>query len=168
MRKPTKGWYLAAYPPNYAEVLAKRPPATPYAPRTSTQQAAEHFVLGYALSCVGRMVEAEKQFKRGLAIPGIAKGYQHLLLFELALQYRTRGNTEEAIAAAQKATELLPEHHRPWEFLAQIYRSSFLEDRKQKAANADRKAQALCSDRKAQKNLTRGLARHFFIFGCQG
>lgn len=169
MWEPKKRWYLAAYPPNHGEVAAKRPPAADYAPRTPDQQAAEQFVLGYALSCVGRMVEAEEHFKRGLAVPGIAKGYQHLLLFELALQYRTRGGTEEAIAAAQKATELVPEHHRPWEFLAQTYRSSAASDvRGSKAANAERKALATCSDRTAQSTLERSLARDFLIFGCQG
>ncbi|MDA2929702.1 ankyrin repeat domain-containing protein, partial [Acidobacteria bacterium AH-259-O06] len=167
MWKPTKRWYLAAYPPSYAEVLAKQSPAPDYAPRTPDQQAAEQFVFSYALSCVGRMVEAQERLKNGLAIPGIAKGYQHLLLFELALQYGTLGNTEEAIAAAQKATELLPEHHRPWGFLAEVYRSSFIEGWQQKAAAAERRASDLCSDPAARKIVARVLARDVWIFVCE-
>ncbi|MGH7275138.1 MAG: tetratricopeptide repeat protein, partial [Nitrospiria bacterium] len=118
--------YSIAHPPDYAEVIAKRPPAPPYPPRTADHQAAVHFAFAYALSTVGRVSEGEEQIKRGLAIPGISKGYQHLFLFELALHSRTRGNTDEAIALAQKAIQLIPEHHRPWEFLADTYRSSFI------------------------------------------
>lgn len=160
--------YMAVYPPNYGDVLAKRSPASPYPVRTPDHQAAVHYVFGYALSSVGRVVDAEEQFRKGLAIPGIRNGYKHLLLFELALHQRTRGNTEEAIATAQKVIELLPQHHRPWEFLAQVYRSSFLPGWEQKAADAQRKAEALCSDSKAQNTVAKALAQEFFIFGCRG
>jgi len=163
---PQKRWHLVAYSRDYANVLAKRTSAAPYRPRTPNEQAAEHFVFGYALSSVGRVVEAEERFRKGLGIAGIGKGFQHLFLFELALHYRARGNTEEAIAAAQRATELLPEHHRPWQFLAQIYRSSFIEGWQQKADEADGKAKALCTDAARQKAVVEALASHFGIFGC--
>ena len=157
--------YGVGYPPDYAEVLAKRSTAPPYPPRTSDQQAAVHFVFGYALSSVGRVVEAEEQIRKGLAIRGIGKGYQHLLLLELALHYGTRGNIEESNRTLQKAIELLPEHDRPWQFLAQNYRHEGWE---QKAADAEGKAEVLCANRKAEKIVWKTLGRDFFIFGCEG
>ncbi len=112
--------YIVAYPPDYQKILSKRTQKiTPYPPRTPDQQAAAHFVFGYALSSVGRTVEAEEEIKKGLAISDIGKGYQHLLLFELARIYRSKGNTEEAITTAQKSITLFPEHHRPYQNLSQ-------------------------------------------------
>ncbi len=161
--------YTVAYPPDYMKVLSKRTrEAAPYHQRTPDQQAAVHFVFGYALSSVGRAVEAEEEIRKGLAIPDIGKGYQHLLLFELARIYHSKGNTEEAIAMALKAIPLIPEHHRPYQFLAELYRGSAMEERKRKADDADKKAKALCSDREALQTVDKTLGRDFFIYSCRG
>jgi tetratricopeptide (TPR) repeat protein len=168
MWRATDGYYLLAYPPDYAETLLKRPASLPYRARTPDEQAAEQYIYGYALSSVGRVKEAAERFNDGLTIPGIGKGYQHLLLFELAINSYNRGNTEEALSMAQRAIDLLPEHHRPYLFIAEIYRRSMIGDWQKKASDAEQKAQALCSDDEAQKTVARTLGRDFFIFGCKG
>jgi len=160
--------YTVAYPPDHAMGGAVKRTAPPYRPRTADEQAAVHFVFGYALSSVGRGEEAESWFRQGFAIPGIDRYHQHLLLFELALQSAAKGSLKEAIAMAQKASALLPEHHRPWRFLAQLYRGSRGEGWEQKAAEAESKAQAICADAEAQKTVAKALARNFFVFGCGG
>ena len=160
--------YILAYPPDYAAILAARPPAPPYPSRTPDQQAAWQYVLGYALSSVGRVPEGEIQLKKGLAIRGVGNAYQHLLRLELALHAGTRGNMEDSTAMLRRAIDLLPQHHRPWQFIAQNARNGFVPDAERKAAEADQKAAALCSDPEAQKTVARMLARDFFIVGCRG
>ena len=158
--------YLVIRPANAAEAPARRTPASPYRPRTPNERAAEHFVYGYALGSVGQEADAEEHLQAGLAIPGIGKGYQHLLLLELAVHERARGRTEDAIATAQKAVELVPEHFRPWQFLAQAYRDSSAADSAQKASAAADKARTLCSDSRALNVVAEVLGRDFFIVGC--
>jgi tetratricopeptide (TPR) repeat protein len=167
MWQPRQRWYVAARPANYVDVVAKNAGAGAYKPRTADQRAAEHFVYGYALSSIGRATEAEAEIKRGLAVAGVTKGYEHLLMFELAQLLLARGNTDEAIAAGRRATELIPEHHRPWKWLAQAYRGTLMEGREQKATDAESKARSLCSDRRAQQTVARMLAQDFSIFGCE-
>src|SRR6185436_12108101 len=71
--------FIAKPPQGYAEFVAKRRAAEPYPPRTADMQAAVHFVFGYGFSEIGRPAEAEREFEKGLAIPGIGKGYRHML-----------------------------------------------------------------------------------------
>jgi len=155
--------YIAAYPPNYKELLLKRATASQYRARTPDEQAAEHFVFGYALSSVGQSDEAEKHFKKGLAISGIGKAYEHLLLFELANVYWARGNIEDAFVPTQKAISILPEHGRPHLLLAGIYEAR---GEKQRASDEEKKGQELCSDHEAMKMVKETLGRDFFVSGC--
>jgi tetratricopeptide (TPR) repeat protein len=157
--------YLLAYPHDYANFVVKHASASPYPAPTSDQQAAFLYVQGYALASVGRLAEAEQQFHDGLAVRGIGIGYQHLFLFELAQIYRTQGKTEIAIATAEKAAALLPEHHRPWELLAELYGT--ITGRQQKADDARRKAEAACSNPQAARAVARALARDFNVFACE-
>ena len=160
--------YNAFYPPNYAEVLAKRSAAPPYPARTPDQRAAAHFVFGYALRSVGRMAEAEANINKGLAIREAGKGYRHLLLLEQALHLRERGELEKSNETLQQAIKLLREHHRPWQYLAENYRNGSGKDWKRKATKAEKKAKALCESRKAMRKVSKKLGRDFFIFGCKG
>lgn len=162
----TRRWYATAHPHDHAHVLAKRSAASAYPPRGADQLAAAHYVLGYALASVGRADEAEEEFRRGLATPGISRGYRHLFLLELAQLYRARGNTQDAITAAEQAAALVPEHHRPWELLAQTYRSAHAEGWEQKAEAAQKKADAVCGDQDATQAVARALARDFNVYGC--
>lgn len=79
----------------------------------------------------------------------------------------SQGNAEDAMMTFEKATKLFPEHHRPWQFLSQAYRSHHEKGFERKAAEADEKAKDLCSDPQAQNTVARALARDFWIYGCQ-
>ena len=85
---------------NHQEIVAERSPAPPYPERLPDDEAAVHFVFGYALSSNGRVEEAESHLRKGLTIPGIGKGYQFLFFNELAVHYAATGRTDEAIVAA--------------------------------------------------------------------
>jgi Ankyrin repeats (many copies) len=161
----TTGRGITVYPPDFIKILASRPASPPYPGPTPNQQAAYQFVLGYAFSSIGQLDEGEMHLKQGLAIPNIGKGYQHLLTFELALHSLHKGNVKEAITLAQNAIAILPEHHRPWQFLAQIYKKLGWEE---KAAESEKQAQALCFDRQALKHVGEALGQDFFIVGCTG
>jgi hypothetical protein len=157
--------YLAPHPPSVADILAKPSRATPYRPRSPDEQGATHYVFAYSLSAVGRAREAEIELVKGLRVPGISRGIQHLLLFEIALHQGARGRIREATQTVQEAIALLPEHHRPWEFLAIIQKgdpSTALE-----VAEAERKAKAACADRESQRTAIKTLTRSFWILGCR-
>ncbi len=160
-----KRMYIVAHPVDHAERLRARPPAAAYLPPSPEAQAAADFVWSYALSSVGRVAEGETLLMRALALPRLGPTYQHLLLFELALHRNIQGRRDEAVALAERAIALLPEHHRPWRFLAQIYRSDAVAPQENKAAEAERKAEALCADRKAQETVLKALGNDFFVFG---
>lgn len=170
MMEVSKGLGITGYqvirPANAAEASARRASASPYRPRTPDERAAEHFVYAYALGSVWREADALEQLREGLAIPGIGKGYQHLLLFELAVHEWIEGHTEDAITTALKAAELVPEHFRPWQFLAKAYRDSSAADSAQKASAAADKARTLCSDSRALNVVGEVLGRDFFVVGC--
>jgi tetratricopeptide (TPR) repeat protein len=92
-----------------------------YPARTVDQLAATHWVMGSALAAAGRQNDAEAEIKKGLSLADIGKGYQHVLLFELAVQRYARGDIGEAINRSEAAAELVPQDPRPWILLAQAY-----------------------------------------------
>ena len=122
MWEPIGRRYGVVYPPDAAARLASRPPAEPYRPRTTEERAAEHFVFGYAHACAGQVTAARQHFRQGLALPGLDAGYRHLFLVELALLSAVGGDHPQAISMLEQALDLVPDHHRPWEGLAQLYR----------------------------------------------
>ncbi|HSG06537.1 MAG TPA: hypothetical protein VLB09_09075, partial [Nitrospiria bacterium] len=134
-----------------------------YRTRTPDEKAATHFVYGYALDCMGRLDEGKEHFEKGLSIPGISKGYQFLLLFELALNLGEQKDIPGAIEAAEKATALLPEHPFPWDFLSQLYTISPDKGSQKKAKEAGKKAKTLGADEEALKTVADSLPADFFI-----
>ncbi len=163
MWQPMNSSYRVSLPPNHTELLAGQFPSQPYRPRTPDEHAAFHFIYGCALSSVGRVTEATELLGKGLAIEGVGTGYQHLLLLELALRYYDAAEEEKAIAAAQRAIELVPESYRAWQFLAHFYRRNSDEERRKKAVAADNRAKKLMSDKKALRRFSEALPRDFWI-----
>ena len=94
------------------------------------------------MASVGRRQEGEAAYRAGLAIHGISDASRHLPLFELALQHAARGDLTRALALAREASALVPEHHRPWQFVAELHRRAGSPN---EAADAERSVEALCS-----------------------
>lgn len=161
-------YYLAVYPENYEAVLAERGSAPPYRERTPDEQAAERYIYGYSLMAAGDFRKSLKELQAGLAIEGIGPGMMHLLLLESAVGHNFRRDTKKAMALALEASEFVPEHFRPWDFLAWLYGQQSGKDWKEKAAEAQAKAKSLCEGDVYQKKAGRILARHFFLTGCRG
>lgn len=159
----TDRWFSVLHPEGYAELLAARPAAPAYRERTPDEQAVAHFVLGYALSSVGRLEEGKGELEEGLALTGIGRGYQHLLLFELALNQAGSNHQDEAIATARRAIEVLPENPGPWAFLADLHRRSGAPDGASKAEEAGARAEQLSTDGKAWKTVAEVLPRDVWL-----
>jgi tetratricopeptide (TPR) repeat protein len=152
----------ATYPPNFEDIQAKRT-AGPYRPRTPQERAAEHYVYGYALASTRKLKEAEEQFREGLSIPEIGRGYEELLYYELALDLRERNDIPGAIEAARKATEALPEDANPWGFLGKTYLLSQEKDARRKSTEANKRAEALMKDQRAQQIVASTIPSDFWI-----
>ena len=158
----------ALVPPDSAKILASKPAPGPYPPRTSDNEAAVHYVYGYADEFIGRTEDAEREFRQGLAIVGISTAYQHLLHFELASALAYQGRGDDAIAEAQKAIDLYPDDPAPWQFLAvQLKRFQAGSNWKKRADVASKRAAALCTEQNERK-VAGVLAKDFRIVGCKG
>ncbi len=155
--------YGVMSPNDYSERVPEENPSHVYRDRTPDEQAAMHFVYGYALDCLGRLVEAEEHFKKGIAIPRISKGYEFLLRFELALNLVERGDFVHAPEEAEKAKALVPELPLTWDFLAKAYMASPGKGNQEKANEAEKKAKALQKDQQALKIVARTLPSDFWI-----
>jgi ankyrin repeat protein len=155
--------YAGSSPPDYAKRLAKRGAAKPYRPRSPQEQAAEHYVYGYALNATGRPKEGEEQFRKGLAIPGIGPGYQHLFQLELAIALTVQGDGRGALEAAEAAATLVPEDPMPWWLLADLYAHSSYPDAAVKAEEARGKGDKLANDENAVAKLSSVLPRDFWV-----
>ena len=159
----TDRFYSVAYPANYVEVLNQLPLGLGYSSRTSDQQAAEHYVLGYALGIVGDTNEAAEHFRQGLAISGISQGYKHLLQFELAVQlFSWQGTPDETLTALQKAIDLLPENPAPWAYLAHVY--DHIGWTQEEARDAKQKANQLCNSQEARSKVFEVLPADLQLF----
>jgi tetratricopeptide (TPR) repeat protein len=116
--------YMARPPQDYVELVARRRAADTYPARTPDMHAALHYALGYGYSEIGKGAEAEREFEKGLALPGIGNGYRHVLSYELAHHRRAAGRTDDAIALLRQAIDALPEAPGPYTLLSEIYRSN--------------------------------------------
>ena len=114
-----------------------------YRERTADESAATDFAFAAALVAAGRGGEAQERLSRALTQPGLAPGYEHLLRLELAIQLAARGRTAAAITEAERAAALVPEHHRPWALLAELYRRAGTDT--ERAAEAETRARALAA-----------------------
>ena len=159
----TDGSYVVVSPKDLSERTPARHAGTAYRPRTSDEQAAMHFVYGYALDCIGRLAEGAKHFEQGLELPGVSKGYQFLFHFELALNRGEQGDFAGAVAAAEKATEVLPEHATAWAFLSKAYMVYPEGGDRGKARNAEKKARAMGEDKRAQNVVAATIPADFFV-----
>jgi tetratricopeptide (TPR) repeat protein len=163
----SKRKYRLLYPPNYLEVLSAKTSAPPYGARAPDNDAAAHYWYGYALESLDSLEEAEQELRSGLQIPGISKGYEHLLRYELARVLNLRGRDEDAIAEARKAIALMPENPAPWDFVAGWARCCGGKNGKKEAAEAEHKVHSLCAA-EAQTRFVRALAVDFDVRGCRG
>jgi len=83
-----------------------------------------------------------------------------MLWFEIARVYGWDGRIKQASSAAEKAIEVLPEHFRPWRYLAELYN---YEGRSAKGKEAESKAAELESDSDALQTVMDVLPRDFLI-----
>lgn len=165
MWAPRGRHYFVAHPRDLKRAAARRRAPKPYPSRTPDQIAAKHFTYAYALSSIGRVAEGEDELDQGLAVPGIGKAYQHLLLVEKAMHMAARSDLEGSTATLRRAIDLVPDHHRPWAILAENQRLLGLE---QEAAKSQRKSEKLCKSSRASNKAARALTRDFYILGCGG
>ncbi len=159
----TDGSYVVVSPDGFPERTPARPAGSAYRPRTPDEQAAMHFVYGYALDCIGRLAEGARHFEQGLAIPGVGKGYQFLLQFELALNRGEQSDFAGAVKAAEKATEILPEHPAVWGFLSMGYLLLPEGGDRGKARKAEERAKALSNDKRAHQVVATTVPADFFV-----
>ncbi|HVO47642.1 MAG TPA: hypothetical protein VMT29_15045 [Steroidobacteraceae bacterium] len=155
--------YAGSYPPDYARVLAKRGPGKPYRQRTPQEEAAFYYIYGYALNATGRPKEGAEKFRKGLAIPRIGRGYQHLFELELAYARAAQGDAQGAIDAALAATELVPQDPIPWRLLDYLYARSPYPEAALKAGEARSKADKLATDEGAAAKVSWVLPRDFWV-----
>jgi tetratricopeptide (TPR) repeat protein len=161
-------FYIASYPPNYLQILAKKGPATPYL-RSSDNEAAVHYVYGYAWQSIGQPAAAEKEFRQGLALSGVGTAYDHLLNMELAVALKALGRPTEALPHARRATELMPQHSRAWDVLANILSTGGggTAEAKKEAAEAEERMHTSCSEEN-ERVLAATLAQDFSLLSCRG
>jgi tetratricopeptide (TPR) repeat protein len=151
--------YTRPRPSDWTKRLAGRSVSSRYRQRTPDEQAAQHFLYGYAHSAIGQPDPAEEHFRKGLAIAGISKAYRHLLLIELASLYHFRGKAREAAQMAEEAIQLLPDNGLAYRVLAHVYEDTG--DRK--AGETRKKAEQLVRSDKARREVARALPRDFWI-----
>jgi tetratricopeptide (TPR) repeat protein len=160
-------WYIAPYPANYVQILAKKGSAQPYV-RSADNEAAVHYVYGYAWQSIGQSAKAESEYRQGLALSGVGLAYSHLLNMDLAVTLAALGRPPEALPYARRATELMPQDSRAWQVLAKILSSGGGEatDAKREAADAEGRARTLCSD-EYEREVAAALAQDFSLLSCK-
>ena len=160
--------YSAPYPPDYLQVLAKKNQSTPYL-RSADNEAAVHYVYGYAWQAIGQPALAEKEYRKGVELSGISPAYRHLLNMDLAVTLAALGRPAEALPYARTATELMPEHSRAWHVLANILSASAGDtaEAKKEATEAEERARTFCTD-KHERTIAAALAQDFSILSCKG
>lgn len=150
MWQPAGASYAVAHPRDPTASPA-RPATGPYPEPSPDQQALRHWVYGYALASVGRLEEAAQEYDRGLELEDISAGCRHLLLLELALYHRAKGDHPTAIEMARQGAELVPEHFRGWQLLGDLYTESSLKGRKKIARDYTARAKRLRADTQAME-----------------
>ena len=152
--------FILQHPADYEEKRPSQAATSEYRPHSPNEKAAYCFIYGYTLARLEQPGKAVKMLKKGLKVPDIGPGYEHMLWFELARVYGWDGKINEARSAANKAIEMLPEHFRPWRYMAALYN---YEGRKTKAEEAESKAAGLQSDPDALQTVMDVLPRDFLI-----
>ncbi len=171
--------FVTLYPKNVEPVRTPRSPVRAYPPRSSRQLAASHFMYGYALAQMGQASAATTEFRAIQALGDVGKGYEHLAWLELAELAARRGDIKEAMSAALRARDLLPEHHRSWLLVAALFQATRVgvdghetaadsSSREGLATDARRQAQSRCGDPKATAVVAKTLPHAFPTFGCDG
>lgn len=139
------------------------PVAVPYRERNVDELAAQHLLYGYAYASVGKAAQAQEQYRKGLAIPGLKKEYTHLFLMESALLLRKEKRMDEAVEAARRCVELVPDNATGWLVLSLTYRDRGAPEDAQKATDAMRLAQEKGSGKGALARFQAVLPRNFGI-----
>jgi tetratricopeptide (TPR) repeat protein len=161
--------YHVIHPKNYLEVLSKKNTEKEYRGRSPNERAAFQLLHGCSLSSMSRYPEAEEQLEKGALIPDISKGYQHLLLFELARHQAARGAIDDAIESTKLAIKKLPKNYYPWEYLVVLYKSGGYAEGEQKAAEkAEKKAHKLREKSSAARVVARTIPSDYYIPGLSG
>jgi tetratricopeptide (TPR) repeat protein len=114
--------YAARPPEDYEAFVAKREASEDYPAHTPDMRAATHYAYAYGYSEVGRAADAERELETGLAIPGVGKGYRHLLALDLSFHREAAGKIDEAIALAREVRDVLPESPLGYDVLNALYK----------------------------------------------
>jgi hypothetical protein len=135
--------------------------------RTPDDDAAVALFEGYSLAVCDEYPAAAEVLRRGLAIPGISAGREHLLRLELGTALYVMKEIPAAIAELRLAIAAFDDYSLSHSALAQVLGASpDAEDRR--ASKAERKkAKALCSA-EAQRRVAETLGRDFYVMGCEG
>jgi len=152
--------FILQHPADYEEKLSRKRSKSEYRTQTPKEKAAHCFIYGYTLARLEKPGKAIKMLKKGLRVSDIGPGYEHMLWFEIARVYGWDGRIKQASSAAEKAIEVLPEHFRPWRYLAELYN---YEGRSAKGKEAESKAAELESDSDALQTVMDVLPRDFLI-----
>lgn len=91
-------------------------------------------------------------------------GCRDLLLLELAICHREKGNIPTAIELALQATELVPDHHVGWWLLGNLNRESSLEGRKKFAKQYVSRAERLEEDPRTDRQVAQSLPKEILHF----
>jgi hypothetical protein len=155
--------YDTVYPPDYAQRLAKKRLGTPYRQASPRERAALHYVYGYALNASGRAAEGAAEFRKGLAVQKIGRGYEHLLWLESGFALGALGDLVHAKEAAEQATASVPGDPVAWRLMAELYALSPGSDAAAKSQQAQDKADKLTADEGTRVGLSRVLPRDFWV-----
>ena len=147
MWRPGGAWYATVQPGEPDAVPTQSAVSHP-AP-SPEQRALRHWVYGYALASIGKINEAAEEYRRGLEIPDVSGGSRHVLLLELAICHREKGDNAAAIEAARQAADVIPEHHLAWTLLGQLHAESSIEGRDELAREHSSRAAQLEADPQA-------------------
>ncbi len=159
-------YFYAFYPPDSAQRPTHQARSAPYPVRSPSQRAAEAFVFGYALESVGRLADAKARLAAGLGAADVPPGYRHLFLLELGRVAEASGDTATAISDYEQAGTLIPQHHRPWLYLSQLYGKSDRAEWRARAPELQKRAEGLCRDGKMDAGAVRSLPHDFTMMGC--
>jgi tetratricopeptide (TPR) repeat protein len=130
--------------------------------RTADEEAAVALFEGYALAVSGDHSAAVDELRRGLAIPGISPGRQHLLRLEVATALLALGRLPEAIAEMRRANKAFDEYWLSHRLLARMLSQAG----EGEARAEEQTAKKLCSP-EAYRRVAAELARDFPVMGCR-
>jgi len=148
---------------------ALRPVAAP-AParaRTPDDDAAVALFEGYGLEVAGDPAAAVEELRRGLAIPQVSPGREHLLRLELGVALHASGRTEEAVAELRRANEIFGSYWLAHRQLALVLRAAGGDAARAAAEAEEKAAHDLCAP-DAYRQVIATVAGDFPVAGCKG